>query len=227
MNKKIINSVLIVLMFFLITVLVKQIDKSYAYSSIVYNDDGSIELGAEDIINLEENEFSRVKTLIFRNSIPEDLTENDLRKLTNIEQINLIRVGALDITKLNAIQSNKEVSLLILSSVVDLQGLSINNLTSLSIANSRIKNSKVIENFTSLKSFGYSETIGVEELDYSKFTNLESLVLSTYIDDFEELVDSIPNIKSLSLAGSNIQNKDTQYLKRLTMRALYSFLNRR
>ena len=219
MSKKKKNILLIILLIILILMIVfcfNMLKNTYAYSSIIYRDDGSIELYANDLVNLKEEEYDDVVQITFRTEMPDSANLDLLKTIPNIKDIYFSEIDIDDLTFLNDINSNFDISLYFACTTINFQNINNNKITSLNIGNSVVKNFSSIENLNSLKEFGFGETIGYEKLDYTKFPNLTSLTLCSYVDDFEELIDSIPNVTSLSLAGSNIQNKDTNYLKKLS-----------
>ena len=184
--------------------------------SITYTDENSISLEANELPDLNEEEYSKVKEITIRTALPEQNTLDLLTQLTNLEAININNIDINDITFLNNITPNNEITLRFVRTTIDLKNINNEHITSLNIGNSVVKNFKDVENLTSLKELTFSEMVGYQKLDYTKFPNLNTLALTSYIDNFSELIDSIPNVTSLSLAATNIQNKDTVYLKELT-----------
>lgn len=183
---------------------------------ITYMDDNSISLDIIDLPELDEEEYPKVKKVTFRYPFPNEETLNILQELSNLEEIYFEGIDIDDITFLNSITSTHDIVLYFIQTTINFKNIDNDYITGLNIGNSVVKNFKDIENLTSLKSLGFSEMIGYQKLDYTKFPNLTNLVLTSYVDDFSELIDSIPNVTSLSLSGTNIQNKDTKYLRKLT-----------
>lgn len=184
-------------------------------AAINYREDGYIELYADDIPELSEDELNKVVSITIKNEMPNDTTMSLIEKCTNLENIYISLVDNVKLSFLNNIETQRKLTIYSLAANIDLEGISNDAIISINIANSNVKNFKDIENITTLETIGLGETSGYEEIDYTKFPNLKSLALATYIKDFDQLTASIPNITSLSLAGSNIQNKDTIYLERL------------
>lgn len=189
---------------------------SEVYAAVNYRDDGNIELYAEDLVTLPEEDISKVVQITIKNSLPNSTIIYLIQSCSNLETLYIEKADGLSLRILNTMSNNKRMNIYVLGSNIDLEGLNNNSINSLNIAISNVENIKQIEKLTTLKTFGYSESSGYEKIDFSKIPDLESLSLTAHVDDFEELIDSIPNVTSLSLAGTNIQNKDTQYLKELT-----------
>ncbi len=216
-NKKVKKILLSSLMITLIIVFVFSFSfLTKTYANIEYRDDGYINLYATDLPDLSEEEYAKVKEITFRTALPDSSVLDLLSKTTNVEAIYITELDLDDLSFLNNIESSSEISLYFTRATIDFANLNNEYITSLNVGNSVVSHFKSLENLTNLKTITFSEMYGYEKLDYTKFPNLESLALCTYVPDFEELIDSIPNVHSLSLAGSNIQNKDTVYLSRLT-----------
>ena len=213
--KRVLNCLLIILVL-LAFFSVKNLKSSYAVSNIVYNDDGTISLYADDLSELDEEGFSKVRSVTFRTEMPDSSTIDLLKKAINIEEITLTEVDVDDITFINEITSSSNITLYFIKTTVDFTNINNNSIRALNVADSVIKHAEAIESLTSLEQIGFSECDGCEELDFSKFPNLTELTFACYIEDIEEFIDSIPNVTSLSLSGTNIQNKDTVYLKELS-----------
>lgn len=191
-------------------------------SSIIYNDDGTIHLNADDLKNLKSEELEKVTQVIIKNEFPNNESIEILEKCTNLDVININLVSEGKLSKLNKLKSSKGLSIYILTSIIDFDSINNPYIKALNVANSLTSNFEDIESLSNLEQLGLSETTGYKTLDFSKLTKLKSLTLATYIDDFDKLTQSIPNVTSLSLSASNIQNKDSVYLKRLTnLESLY------
>lgn len=200
---------------FAITLFMTVKEKTNA-STIFYRDDGFIEVHVEDLIDLSEEDLKKVVQISIKNYMPDVESLSLFEKCINLETVYFTYVDVTSLTFLNNVSSNNDLKLYFLSSNVDFRGFDNDQIISLNIANSQVKNFKQVESLISLEQLGLSETSGYETIDFSKFSNLSSLSLATYIEDFEVLINSIPNVTDLSLATSNIQNKDTIYLERLT-----------
>ena len=211
---KIINFSIFLLIF--ITIYLFSFNKMSYASNINYRDDGGIELYAEDLSSLTDEQFNKVVHITIQNNLPNDSILRLFEKCVNLESIGFSRCEVSSLTFLNPIIFNQNIDLFFGSSNVDFSNLNSSYIRSINIANSKVTNFKQIENIASLEQLGLDECYGYETLDFSKIPHLTSLALATYIEDFEQLISSIPNVTYLSLGGSNIQNKDTIYLKRLT-----------
>lgn len=192
------------------------IKDSHAISTIFYRDDGYIELEANDLTELNNDELRKVIQITVKNEMPNDTILQLFSKCISLEDIYFSYVDIPSLTFLNSVTSNRGINLYFVNTNIDFYGFKSNNILSINIASSKIENFKQIENISSLKKIGLSESDGYEQINYSKLSKLTNIALTTYIEDFDLFTMSIPNITSLSLAGSNIQNKDTIYLERLT-----------
>ena len=191
-------------------------------STIIYNTDGTIQLYADDLTNLKAEEYSKVTSLTIKNEMPSENSIDILEQCHNIETIYISLVTNGNLSVLNDVTSTKGIRIYVLTSYMDFNNINNKDIIALNVANSVVENYKDVENLTNLEQIGVGETKGYEALDFTKFPNLTSLTLNTYIEDFNKLLTSIPNVTSLSLSGSNIQNKDTIYLEKLTnLKELY------
>ena len=191
-------------------------------SSIIYNTDGTIQLYADDLTKLKAEEYSKVSSVTIKNEMPSKSNVDVLEQCNNIETINISLITNGNLSVLNDVNSTKGIRIYILSSYMNFKNINNKNIIALNVANSVVENYKDVENLTNLEQIGVGETKGYEALDFTKFPNLTSLTLNTYIEDFNKLLTSIPNVTSLSLSGTNIQNKDTIYLEKLTnLKELY------
>lgn len=187
--------------------------------NIVFSSSGvedPIQIVADNLVDLSDEDFSRVTSLTFKNEIPDDITISMIEKMTNIESIFFERASISDISIINNFTNENGFWVYIISSHVDIQGIDNSDIIGISFGNSKVEHFSSIENLTSLTSLGLGEMEGYKPINYSSLPNLKELCLNTYIEDFDTLISQIPNVTSLSLSGSNIQNKDTVYLKKLT-----------
>ena len=211
-NKTILNSIFFIIISLILIITPEQVDAAYT----IDNGDGTITAYAEGISDLSSEDIEKVVRLNIKNSAPTEAEQEVIKKCKNVYAINISTAIIDDLSFINDINYNTEVNIYIIASKVNLKNLNNSKIVSLNLANSKISNFKQIEKITSLKGLGLSETSGYEQIDYTKLPNLTQLTLATYIEDFDKLTSSIPNVTSLSLSGSNIQNKDTVYLERLT-----------
>lgn len=211
-NKTIINSIFLIILSLILIITPDQVDAAYT----IDNGDGTITAYAEGISDLSPEDIEKVVQLNIKNTAPTETEQEVIKKCKNVRSISISTAIIDDLSFINNIDYYNEVTIYALSSKINLKNLNNSKLVSINLANSKISNFKQLEKITSLKQIGLSETSGYEEIDYTKLPNLTELTLATYIEDFDRLTSSIPNVTSLSLAGSNIQNKDTIYLERLT-----------
>ncbi len=211
-NKTILNSIFFIILSLILIITPEQVDAAYT----IDNGDGTITAYAEGISDLSPEDIEKVVQLNIKNTAPTETEQEVIKKCKNVHSINISTAIIDDLSFINNINYNNEVTIYALSSKINLKNINNSKLISINLANSKISNFKQLEKITSLKQIGLSETSGYEEIDYTKLPNLTQLALATYIEDFDKLTSSIPNVTSLSLSGSNIQNKDTIYLERLT-----------
>lgn len=210
-NKTVTNSIYLIVLSLILIITPGKIEAAYT----IDNGDGTITAYAEGISDLPSEDIEKVVQLNIKNNAPTEKEQEIIKKCKNVYAINISTAIIDDLSFINDINYNTEVNIYIIASKVNLKNLNNSKIISINIGNSKLTNFKQLEKINSLKSIGIGETSGYEEIDYTKLSNLTELNLSTYIEDFDKLTSSIPNVTSLSLAGSNIQNKDTIYLERL------------
>ena len=109
------------------------------------------------------------------------------------------------------------------NSIINLEGLDLSKVTELNITSSFITGIKSIENLTNLRKLKIDTISNYEELDFGKFTNLNTLTLNgIFIEDFSTLFNNIPNVTSLNLNSTNLNNNNiTDINKALNVRNFY------
>ena len=146
------------------------------------------------------------------------LTER-LKDCTNLQYLGIGRATIDDMTFINEIIPEGELELHIGMGYYDFNGVSNPRVTILYLNASYVKNFAAGMDFPNAKTLRYEHVSGYEDLDYTHYPLLESLSLageavSDYQAFFEQL-KTLPNLRSLNLEGTNIDDEDTVYLKTL------------
>ena len=184
-----------------------------AYTEDEWNHD--ITANFEELSSLSDEELSRVVSVNAYRTL-DGVEYSLLEKCNNLQSINYTYIDNPDLSYLNEINLPDGVHMYFVSSRVNVPVINNPSIEGVSFGASEVSEFKNLESLTQLEYIGFGESSGYEQLDFSKFPNLTGLSLSVFIDDFDTLTANIPNVTSLSFGGSNIQNKDTVYLRRLT-----------
>ena len=152
-----------------------------------------------------------------------------LSELSGLGTININRQNISDLTALNNLITYKDVTLNISGSVIDFKGLSSTKITRLEITTSFVKNIKDIENLTNLTYLKIDTISNYEDIDFSKLPNLSELVLNgVYITNFDNLFNNIPNVTSLDLSSTNLDDTNITNIKNAsninTFVCLYTYI---
>lgn len=136
----------------------------------------------------------------------------------NLERIYICVNGlSLDKTFFNNLSSKKEVSVSIQWGSVDFAGVDNSNITELYLSENKVYNFSNLSNLKSLKILSTDAVDGFYDIDFGRLTRLESLMLKGQkIEDYEKFFSRIKNIKVLGLDCCNLQNSDTNYMKKMT-----------
>ncbi len=187
-------------------------------SVLAYTEDEwshDIAVNFEELSSLSDEELSRVVSVNAYKTL-DGVEYSLLEKCTNLQSIYYSLVDNPDLSYLNEINLPDGVYMFFHASRVNIPAINNSSIEGISFSVSEVSGFKNLESLTQLESIGFGESSGYEQLDFSKFPNLAELALNVFIDDFDTLTANIPNVTSLSFGGSNIQNKDTVYLRRLT-----------
>lgn len=188
-------------------------------SALAYTENELHEIAADfnELNSLNEDELSRVVSVTAYREIVDDVNYALLERCPDLSSIYYSAISYPELSYLSDVDlPDNNISVYFIDSRINLPQINQPSVKSISFAGSEVFGLKNIESMSQIEYFGFGETIGYEQLDYSKFINLKGLALNAFIEDFDALTASIPNVTDLSLAASNIQNKDTVYLERLT-----------
>lgn len=164
----------------------------------------------------DENELLKVRSITVISRDKDKISEKlDLIKLCkNIKSIYLC-VYDLDIDSnfFNNISTIEDISVSLQFMNVNLEGITNQKITSVSLTGCNIINFYEISNLKNIKKLNIDSCDGFETKGFDALKSLQELTVSGQrIDDYKSFFKGIKNVKELSLENSNLQNSDTIYI---------------
>ena len=187
-----------------------------------------VDVYAEDYSNVTLNKLNDIKenqslldtVKYVKIRYEDDLSLVDLlEKCKNIESLSIKEATINDLTFINNIKPNNNFSLWIESGYYNMDGLSNDKISSITIAASFLQNFKKGMNFPNLEILSIYSVDGYEDIDYSIYTQLNTLHLSgVAIKDYQlffQQLSTLTKLNTLGIANCNLSDEDTKYLKNL------------